>query len=97
MKAIFESLSARRVVVAQPEVSVVVIGRNEGQRLAKCLESIRQAEAVAIGEVIYVDSASTDGSAELASRYGANRLRSIRSARPRRLAATPVGDNRHSI
>jgi glycosyltransferase involved in cell wall biosynthesis len=55
----------------QPRLSVVVIGRNEGQRLARCFESIIQVETVDVREVIYVDSASTDGSAELASRYGA--------------------------
>jgi glycosyltransferase involved in cell wall biosynthesis len=55
----------------QPMLSVVVIGRNEGQRLARCFESIARLETVAIREVIYVDSASTDRSAELASRYGA--------------------------
>jgi glycosyltransferase involved in cell wall biosynthesis len=54
-----------------PVLSIVVIGRNEGPRLASCLESIRQVRGVAVREVIYVDSASTDGSPELASRYGA--------------------------
>jgi glycosyltransferase involved in cell wall biosynthesis len=54
-----------------PVLSVVVIGRNEGQRLARCLDSIAQITAVHVREVIYVDSASTDGSAELAPRHGA--------------------------
>ena len=56
-----------------PAISVVVIGRNEGQRLARCVESIhciRGFEGERI-EIIYVDSASTDGSAELAATYGA--------------------------
>jgi glycosyltransferase involved in cell wall biosynthesis len=57
--------------VALPTLSVVVIGRNEGERLARCLRSIRKARGIAIKEIIYVDSASTDGSPELASRYGA--------------------------
>jgi cellulose synthase/poly-beta-1,6-N-acetylglucosamine synthase-like glycosyltransferase len=53
-------------------VSVVVIGRNEGGRLERCLQSIRNMEAPeTIAEVIYVDSASTDGSVDLASRLGA--------------------------
>jgi glycosyltransferase involved in cell wall biosynthesis len=52
-------------------ISVVVIGRNEGQRLVRCLESIGQVQGVVINEVIYVDSASTDGSPEFASGYGA--------------------------
>ena len=54
-----------------PTLSIVVIGRNEGARLAKCLDSIAQVRSVAVKEIIYVDSASTDGSPELASYYGA--------------------------
>lgn len=43
---------------AVSNVGVVVIGRNEGQRLVRCLESVRgQASCV-----VYVDSGSTDGS-----------------------------------
>jgi glycosyltransferase involved in cell wall biosynthesis len=52
-------------------LSVVVIGRNEGQRLARCLESVRAIRGFGEIELIYVDSASTDGSPELAQRYGA--------------------------
>jgi glycosyltransferase involved in cell wall biosynthesis len=48
-----------------------VIGRNEGPRLAACLESIQRVRGIDVKETIYVDSASTDGSRELASRYGA--------------------------
>jgi glycosyltransferase involved in cell wall biosynthesis len=54
-----------------PTLSVVVIGRNEGARLAMCLESIGRIRDVAVNEVIYVDSASTDGSPQLASQCGA--------------------------
>ncbi|OAI11977.1 hypothetical protein A1359_14195 [Methylomonas lenta] len=43
-------------------IAVVVIGRNEGERLRRCLESIR-ATADAI---VYVDSGSIDGSIEMA-------------------------------
>jgi glycosyltransferase involved in cell wall biosynthesis len=39
---------------------VVVIGRNEGERLIRCLESVRDRAAC----VVYVDSGSTDGSVE---------------------------------
>lgn len=45
-------------------IGVVVIGRNEGDRLRRCLESIDLAEA----RVVYVDSGSTDDSVELARR-----------------------------
>ena len=41
---------------------VVVIGRNEGERLKRCLDSVRAAGA----RVVYVDSGSTDGSDEWA-------------------------------
>jgi glycosyltransferase involved in cell wall biosynthesis len=55
-----------------PSLSVVIIGRNEGQRLARCIASLGSIEAVdgAI-EVIYVDSGSVDGSAALAAAAGA--------------------------
>jgi len=45
---------------------VVAIGRNEGERLQSCLASLPSAAAV-----VYVDSGSTDGSAEWARKYGA--------------------------
>jgi len=50
-----------------PTLSVVVIGRNEGARLERCLKSVRairgwQGEV----EVIYVDSGSTDDSCAMA-------------------------------
>lgn len=48
-------------------VESVVIGRNEGQRLRACLESLRDIGCSAV----YVDSGSTDGSVELAKSYGA--------------------------
>jgi cellulose synthase/poly-beta-1,6-N-acetylglucosamine synthase-like glycosyltransferase len=53
-------------------LSVVVIGRNEGPRLTRCLESIRDMR-FPNGEVelIYVDSSSNDGSAQRAVGSGA--------------------------
>lgn len=47
-------------------ISVVVIGKNEGERLSACLESISSALHVLSHEVIYVDSRSTDDSLERA-------------------------------
>ena len=47
-------------------VGVVVIGRNEGERLRACLEAVVRAGAPAT----YVDSGSTDGSVALARRLG---------------------------
>jgi len=56
-----------------PALSVVVIGRNEGERLVRCLESVRAMEPPPGGpvELIYVDSASTDGSPQRAAALGA--------------------------
>ncbi len=48
-------------------IGVVTIGRNEGSRLVACLESIPKD----IGQVVYVDSGSTDGSLERARQAGA--------------------------
>lgn len=49
-------------------VGVVVIGRNEGERLRRCLTSVLgQAR-----QVVYVDSGSSDGSVELARSLGAS-------------------------
>ncbi|HEY1922626.1 MAG TPA: glycosyltransferase, partial [Tepidisphaeraceae bacterium] len=49
------------------DVGVVVIGRNEGQRLVRCLESVGDKAAA----LIYVDSASKDDSVANAKRLGA--------------------------
>lgn len=54
-----------------PTISIVVIGRNEGAGLAKCLDSIKSVRGAAVRETLYVDSASTDDSPELASQSGA--------------------------
>ncbi len=53
-------------------ISVIVIGRNEGSRLERCLTSVvgMNREEFEI-EVIYVDSGSTDNSLEVARRLGA--------------------------
>lgn len=53
-----------------PRVGVVVIGRNEGERLAVCLRSIGRG----VRRVVYVDSDSTDGSVALARSLGADVL-----------------------
>lgn len=65
-----------------PLVSVVVIGRNEGERLVRCLESIAAMETEGFAvETIYVDSASTDGSPQRAAALGA-RVIEVRPQRP---------------
>ena len=50
--------------------AVVIIGRNEGERLLRCLASVRGRAA----SVVYVDSGSTDGSVQAASEAGADVL-----------------------
>jgi glycosyltransferase involved in cell wall biosynthesis len=49
------------------QVGVVIIGRNEGERLRRCLHSVL-AESPAL--VVYVDSGSTDSSVELSRSLG---------------------------
>ena len=53
---------------AGARLGLVAIGRNEGERLRACLESVvHQAETV-----VYVDSGSTDGSVTMAQAMGAH-------------------------
>ncbi|TQV74596.1 glycosyltransferase [Aliikangiella marina] len=47
-------------------LGIVVIGRNEGERLRRCLESVINSGAT----IVYVDSGSSDGSIELAKNLG---------------------------
>lgn len=55
---------------AETAVGVVVIGRNEGQRLIRCLRSLSGKGFV----VVYVDSGSTDGSMNEATKLGVNAI-----------------------
>ncbi len=48
-------------------VAAVVIGRNEGDRLVRCLTSLVDE----VSPIVYVDSGSTDGSVEAAKKLGA--------------------------
>jgi glycosyltransferase involved in cell wall biosynthesis len=50
------------------DVAVIVIGRNEGERLRRCLGSI----LAHCPHAVYVDSGSTDGSLEMALAQGAH-------------------------
>ena len=52
---------------ASVSLGVVVIGRNEGERLARCLASVLAPSR----PVVYVDSGSTDGSVTIATAAGA--------------------------
>jgi glycosyltransferase involved in cell wall biosynthesis len=51
--------------MSEPTVGVVIIGRNEGERLARCLASV-----AGTAHCVYVDSGSTDGSVALARARG---------------------------
>jgi glycosyltransferase involved in cell wall biosynthesis len=51
---------------ACPRLGVVVIGRNEGDRLKRCIESVADEDT----PVVYVDSGSSDGSPEWARARG---------------------------
>jgi glycosyltransferase involved in cell wall biosynthesis len=65
-----------------PLISVVIIGRNEGLRLRRCLDSVRTMNFPAENiEIIYVDTASTDDSIEIATSCGAATIE-IRPQRP---------------
>ncbi|HIK17233.1 MAG TPA: glycosyltransferase [Leptolyngbyaceae cyanobacterium M33_DOE_097] len=48
------------------QIGIVAIGRNEGDRLKQCLQSVVGKAA----QVVYVDSGSTDGSVEMAASLG---------------------------
>ena len=50
------------------KIGVVIIGRNEGQRLINCLNSVNPK----LNKVVYVDSNSTDNSVERAKKIGAD-------------------------
>ena len=52
--------------IAAADLAIVAIGRNEGERLKRCLASIGPGLPV-----VYVDSGSTDGSVAAASGWGA--------------------------
>ena len=82
--------------VSLHQIAVVVIGRNEGEGLRRCLGSIDERVAA----IVYVDSGSTDGSVALAESMGAQvveldaavpltapRARNIRIAHVGRLAS----------
>lgn len=51
----------------EPSLGVVIIGRNEGERLRRCLASLAGQQAL----LVYVDSGSTDGSVVMARAMGA--------------------------
>jgi glycosyltransferase involved in cell wall biosynthesis len=68
--------------MTSPLLSVVVIGRNEGARLARCLQSVSAMEHPDFSyETLYADSGSSDGSVPLAASLGA-KVVALQSSRP---------------
>jgi glycosyltransferase involved in cell wall biosynthesis len=55
------------MTILSPKVGVVIIGRNEGNRLTECIRSVSECSPF----VVYVDSGSTDGSTTSAKYAGA--------------------------
>ncbi|MCF8209018.1 MAG: glycosyltransferase [Rhodoferax sp.] len=77
--------------VSHIDVSVVVIGRNEGARLERCLQSVQHADwGDTSHELIYVDSLSTDTSVVRAQALGAQVL-VLDDARPCAAKARNLG------
>lgn len=52
------------------QVGIVIVGRNEGERLRRCLSALPETAA----GIVYVDSGSTDGSVDLARSHGVDVL-----------------------
>lgn len=50
-------------------LSVVIISRNEERNIARCIESVLTAVEGIDSEIILVDSASTDGTVDVAEKY----------------------------
>jgi glycosyltransferase involved in cell wall biosynthesis len=72
MSEVSMTLPADSPRAQKPQLSVVIIGRNEGERLVACLNSVSLIRGVeGKVEVIYVDSASTDGSPQTAGALNA--------------------------
>jgi GT2 family glycosyltransferase len=57
-------------MIRQADIAAVVIGRNEGARLLRCLDSLTGQ----VSHVVYVDSGSTDGSVAAARQLGVSVL-----------------------
>lgn len=77
-----QHLGSTATHTANPTVSVVVIGRNEGKRLTACLASVHDARWQNLNyELIYVDSNSTDDSVASAKASGAQVLQ-VKPLRP---------------
>lgn len=70
-------MTSKDSIVNGKKVGVVVIGRNEGERLRRCLSSIPSSSV----HIVYVDSGSSDHSVEIAYLF-ANKIIELNSALP---------------
>ena len=52
------------------QVSVCIITRDESQKLARCLESLKSLQGL-MAEVLVLDTGSSDDSIQVAERFGA--------------------------
>ncbi len=73
-----------------PELSVVIVNRNGGERLAECLASVEREAAGKEWEVLIVDNASGDGSPDLA----AKRFPAVKLVRNRKNLGFAKANNR---
>jgi glycosyltransferase involved in cell wall biosynthesis len=55
----------RRIRAVRPELSVVIVAKNEAANIGACLDSVRWA-----GEIVVLDSGSTDNTQDLCRRAG---------------------------
>ena len=79
------------VAEGPPKLAVVVIGRNEGERLPRCLQSIDAMSKPEGGiECVYVDTASEDGSADRVEAMGIRVVR-LSPAEPSAAVARNAG------
>lgn len=63
-----------KIMHSNEKISVVIIGRNEERSVAGCIESTLDAIKGYNYEIIFVDSASTDNTIEIAKKYPINIL-----------------------
>lgn len=75
----------------KPLLSIVVIGRNEAQNLPRCSNSLNPLAEMGNVEIIYVDSASTDSSIEIAKTFATRVVRLRESERLSASAGRYVG------
>src|SRR5262245_5667030 len=57
-------------VASRPDVSIIIVSFNAREDLVRCLSSLREAPPRATHEIIVVDNASSDGSADAARAAG---------------------------